>query len=194
VDTGDAAQRSGRVRLGIGAGIVLVVTALAVTVLIGVVRSASSPLEDVPIDDAVPASAGVEAYVHVDGAVARPGLYRLAAGARVVDAVAAAGGLTDDADRSGVNLAREVADGEQLRVPREGEDVASPGTDRDGRVNLNTADAAALETLPRIGPALAARIIAWREENGRFTTVEDLLAVSGIGDKMLAALRGSVTV
>jgi competence protein ComEA len=61
-------------------------------------------------------------------------------------------------------------------------------------VNLNTADAAALETLPRIGPALAARIIAWREENGRFTTVEDLLAVSGIGDKMLAALRGSVTV
>ena len=94
-----------------------------------------------------------------------------------------------------MNLARPVSDGEQLHVPATGEDAdaadaAPPG---DGRVNLNTADAAALDTLPRIGPAMAARIIEWRDANGRFTSVEDLLSVPGIGDKMLETLRDLVT-
>jgi competence protein ComEA len=115
----------------------------------------------------------------------------------VVDAIAAAGGFADDADRDAVNLARTLDDGEQLPVPRAGEAVAAPGaagTAADGRSDLNTADAAQLEELPRIGPALAERIIAWRDDNGRFTSVDDLLAVPGIGDKMLSSLRDLVTV
>ncbi len=133
-------------------------------------------------------------YVHLAGAVARPGLYRLDEGARLVDGVAAAGGFADDADRSAVNLARLLTDGEQVHVPRLGETPAAGSAGAgDGRVNLNTAEVAELDTLPRIGPALAERIIAWREDNGRFTSVEDLLAVPGIGEKMLAGLRDMVT-
>jgi len=133
--------------------------------------------------------------VHVSGAVNAPGLYILDTDARVLDAIAAAEGFRDDADDDAVNLARPLSDGEQLVVPVVGavptQPQAVPG---DGRVNLNTADEAALDTLPRIGPALAARIIEWREANGRFTTVEDLLAVPGFGDKMLESLRALVTV
>lgn len=187
---------------------VLVITAVAVAVAIGIVRSIAAPAEEVgPLPSSVVASTspvreGV-LYVHVSGAVSAAGLYRLDHGARVVDAVAAAGGFADDADRDAVNLARPVSDGEQLHVAREGESPppgsAAPGETvgggaSGGLVNLNTADATALDTLPRIGPALAARIIAWRDANGRFTSVEDLLAVSGIGEKMLDALRDLVTV
>ena len=89
---------------------------------------------------------------------------------------------------------------EQLPVPREGEApaAAAPGSGSapgaDARVDLNTADATLLETLPRIGPALAERFIAWRDDNGGFTSIEDLLAVPGIGDKMFESLRDLVTV
>lgn len=189
---------SPRRRLGVGAAVVLVVAALAVTVGIGIFRGALTPTEEVAVDvmptGAVTSTADL--YVHVSGAVRAPGLYVLPAGSRVVDAVAAAGGFADDADRSAVNLARAVTDGEQLAVPRVGESASAPGPQAaaDGRVNLNTADAAALEELPRIGPALAERIIAWRDDNGRFTSVDDLLAVPGIGDKMLSSLRDLVTV
>ncbi len=135
-------------------------------------------------------------YVHVSGAVAAPGLYVLDASARVVDAIAAAGGLAPDADVSAVNLARPLSDGEQLaRAAASAPSTqAPPQPAGDGRINLNTADLAALDTLPRIGAAMAQRIIDWREANGRFTSVEDLLAVPGIGDKMLESLRDLVTV
>jgi len=183
----------------VGAVVVLVVAAVAVTVGIGILRGALTPAEEVAIDvtPTGTAAATADLYVHVSGSVRLPGLYVLPAGSRVVDAVAAAGGFADDADRSAVNLARVVTDGEQLPVPRVGESTAeSPGapTAADGRVDLNTADAAQLEELPRIGPALAERIVAWRDDNGRFTSVDDLLAVPGIGDKMLASLRDLVTV
>lgn len=179
----------------------VVIGALAVTVGIGILRGALAPVDEVTVDPtptaAAPSAAGL--YVHVSGAVRNAGLYLLPAGSRVVDAIAAAGGFADDADRDGVNLARPLADGEQLPVPREGEVPAAPaasggGPDAAGRVNLNTADAALLETLPRIGPALAERIIAWRDDNGPFTSIEDLLAVPGIGDKMLESLRDLVVV
>lgn len=187
-------------RIGIGAAIVVVILALAVTVGIGLVRSASVPTETVSAHASEPdAVTAPELFVHVSGAVAAPGLYRLADGSRVVDAIAAAGGFADDADESGVNLARPVGDGEQLVVPVVGEEEpggagGSGGAGGDGKVDLNRATAAELDTLPRIGPALAARIIEWREANGRFTSVEDLLAVPGIGDKMLEALRPLVRV
>jgi len=169
---------------------------LAITVGIGILRGQAAPVDTVVIDGGSDPSAPPAAvYVHVSGAVLRPGLYVLGDGARVVDVISAAGGFAADADESAVNLAREVSDGEQLHVPLRGE--ASAGASEaagDGRINLNVADAAQLQSLPRIGPALADRIIEWRETNGGFTSVEDLLAVPGIGDKMLASLRELVTV
>ncbi|MGX5770741.1 ComEA family DNA-binding protein [Microbacterium trichothecenolyticum] len=191
-----------RRRLGLGAVVVLVIAALAVTVGIGILRGAMAPVDEVVVDQ-TPAAGRTpsgELFVHVSGAVRTPGLYVLPAGSRVVDAVAAAGGFADDADRDAVNLARTLDDGEQLPVPREGElPPAAAGangaaTSAGTLVDLNSADATLLETLPRIGPALAERIIAWREENGGFTSIEDLLAVPGIGDKMFESLRDLVTV
>lgn len=184
-----------KLRLGLGAVVVLVIGALSVTVGIGLIRGQSVPSEIVPLVDegfGVPSS---DLYVHVLGAVARPGLYVLDADARVVDALAAAGGTRTDADLRAVNLARPLSDGEQLYVPTEqeseGAGVAS-GVAADGRIDLNNADQSQLETLPRIGPALAQRILQWREANGRFRSVDDLLAVPGIGEKLLAGLRDLV--
>jgi len=190
---------SPRRRLGVGAVVVLVVAAVAITVGVGILRGALTPAEEVSIDVTPTGvvTTTADLYVHVSGAVRSPGLYVLPTGSRVVDAVAAAGGFADDADRSAVNLARVISDGEQLPVPRVGESMEQSSgaqTAADSRVNLNTADAAELEELPRIGPALAERIVAWRDDNGRFTSVDDLLAVPGIGDKMLASLRDLVTV
>lgn len=197
----EIAEPPRRLRLGLGAVILLVLAALAVTVGIGVWRGATAPVEQVatPTDTPGATVAAGRVYVHVDGWVRSPGLYVLPAGSRVVDAVAAAGGFADGADRAAVNLARVVADGEQLVVAEEGAEpppVVSGGASEAGAalIDLNTADAATLEQLPRIGPALAERIIQWRDANGRFTVVEDILAVPGIGPKMLEALRAQVRV
>lgn len=188
-----ALARVRRRRLGTGAAIVLVLAIAAIAVVIGLVRSAAPPAASVPVAVADPTPPPV--YVHVSGAVAHPGLYRLDDGARVVDVVAAAGGLADDADAAAINLARPLSDGEQLHVTRVGESAPpAAAATGEGRVNLNTADATALDALPRVGPAIAERIIAWRTENGRFTSVDDLLSVPGIGKKMLAGLRERVTV
>ena len=183
----------------------LVVAAFALTVVIGMLRGSGGAAETVegvaapPHASAGPAASGGEVFVHVAGAVAAPGLYALGPGARVADAIAAAGGFAPDADRGAVNLARPAVDGEQVLVPVVGAvppPAATGGAPAgsDGVVDLNTADEAALDTLPGVGPAIAGRIIAWREENGRFTTVEDLLAVSGIGEKLLADVRDLVRV
>ncbi|GGF29762.1 hypothetical protein GCM10010922_00920 [Microbacterium sorbitolivorans] len=191
-------RASPRARLGVGAAIALVLLALAVTVGIGIWRGHSTPAEVVASTDesAFEPEAAAEIYVHVAGAVALPGLYVLAPDARVIDAVSAAGGLAGDADPSAINLARTLADGEQLVVPREGEapPATAGGGSAGGLVNINTADAVTLETLPGVGPALASRIIAWRESEGPFTAVDDLLAVSGIGPRVLESLRELVTV
>lgn len=189
-----------RARLGVGAVIVLVLLAFAVTIGIGMLRGATGtevvePVATGSTSPPLPAEAGL--YVHVAGAVREAGLYRLDAGDRVADAIARAGGFADDAARDGVNLARPVADGEQIVVPVVGVEAttsASGGSAADGLIDLNTATAEQLDTLPRVGPAMADRIIEWRETNGRFTSVDDLQSVPGIGDKMLAALRDLVRV
>lgn len=142
-------------------------------------------------------------FIHVVGEVKRPGVVELPAGARVEAALTAAGGATEAAELSVVNLARVVVDGEQIRIPDAesaataglafgsgGAGSSSPGgTAMAGPLNLNTADAVALEALPGVGPALAQRIIAWRETHGRFQSVEQLLEVSGIGSKTLDGFR-----
>ncbi len=147
--------------------------------------------------------------VHVVGQVRRPGVVELAAGGRVVDAIAKAGGARGGADLAAVNLARLLVDGEQILVPKPGQSTSSAGagpgatggTGASGAtpgapapVNLNTADLTALDGLPGVGPVLAGRILAWRAEHGRFSSVDELGEVSGIGEKVLANLRPLVTV
>jgi len=141
--------------------------------------------------------------VHVAGAVASPGLHELPPGSRVADAIEAAGGLTPQADASRINLAAPVTDGERVYILAVGEQepavaVGGGGGDstggQPGPVNLNTADAEALDALPGIGPATAAAIIEHRGKVGAFTSVDQLLDVPGIGEAKLEALRDLVTV
>ncbi|WP_091234322.1 ComEA family DNA-binding protein [Microbacterium sp. 3J1] len=190
--------RPRRLRLTVGAAIVLALVVLSGAVGLGLLRGQAAPSESVslPADADDAGSSSGEIYVHVLGEVERPGLYILDLDSRLVDAVAAAGGTTDSADLAAINLARALTDGEQILVPTIGASpVASAGgAPADGLVDLNAADQAALETLPRIGSALAERIIAWREENGRFQSVDDLLAVPGIGEKLLEGIRDAVRV
>ena len=154
--------------------------------------------------------------VHVVGAVVSPGVVVLADGARVADAIAAAGGAASDADTEQLNLARVLGDGEQVRVPHAGEQLVAPdpgpsppggasggsaaagasggSTPGGGVVNINTAGASELEALPGIGPALAARIVEYRDGHGPFASVDDLTDVPGIGPAKLEALRSQATV
>ena len=128
--------------------------------------------------------------VDVSGAVEAPGLVTLAVGSRVSDAIEAAGGATADAVLDSLNLARRVADGEQIVVPRAGDAESAGG----GLINLNQADAGELEQLPGVGPVLAARIVADRDANGPFASVDDLGRVPGVGDAIVGALDGVATV
>lgn len=139
--------------------------------------------------------------VDVVGAVQHPDLYYLPEGARVADAIKVAGGFAPDADRDALNLATRLKDEQQLRVPRVGEaqtvarDVEPPvAMTAGGLVDLNLADAAALEVLPGIGPTIAGRIIEYRTAHGPFRSVDQLDEVSGIGAETLAELRQLVTV
>jgi competence protein ComEA len=132
-------------------------------------------------------------FVHVVGEVKKPGMYQLPLGARLVDAVFAAGGLTTEADNASVNLARELSDGEQVIVFKIGEDGTDERSSQGGLVSINRAGDKQLEELPGIGPALAARIIAWREANGGFKSKNDLLKVSGIGESILAGFIDLIT-
>jgi competence protein ComEA len=190
-------SRRARLRVGAGAALILVLLGVGAAVLITALTPHGSSALVVP--SAAPsggadAAHGAVIYVHILGEIVHPGLYALHDGDRGVDIVAAAGGFTPDADPAALNLARFLSDGEQIVVPAVGDAPAASGPTAGGKVNLNTADAATLETLPRIGPAMAQRIIDWREQNGRFAAVEDLLDVTGIGDATFAGLKDLVTV
>jgi len=184
-----------RMRLAIGAVVLLLLAGLGGAVIAGL---AAPRGETVTVPGPTPdASTDVlTVVVHVLGAVLEPGLYRLPEGARVVDGIAAAGGFGPDAQRGGLNLARVLGDAEQIVVPVIGAaaDASASAAAADGRVNLNTADRTGLQTLPRVGPAMAERIIAWRERNGGFRVAEDLMQVTGIGEKTFEAMRELVSV
>jgi competence protein ComEA len=126
-------------------------------------------------------------YVHIAGAVRRPGLYRVRASGRVAAAVARAGGPTGRADLAGVNLAAPLQDGQQVLVP--GAAKAGAAGAAGGHVSLGSASAEDLDGLDGIGPTLAKRIVDYRQSHGGFRTVDDLREVEGIGEKRLAALR-----
>lgn len=154
------------------------------------------------------ASVELEIYVDVDGAVVSPGVYRLKDGARVAQAIDVAGGLTPEADVTGLNRASKVADGQKIYVPKVGEQqavAAGGGVDggaattsgagsSSGLVNINTASAAELQTLSGIGPSMAQSIIDERTKNGAFASVDDLMRVSGIGEKKLAKIKDCICI
>lgn len=147
--------------------------------------------------------AGPLLVVDVAGKVRRPGVYRLPSGARVDDAVRAAGGLLAGVDPVSVNLARKLADGEQVVIGPAASAVAGaapglapigPGSAPTGTLDLNTATVAQLDALPGVGPVLAQHILDWRTEHGRFDSVDQLNGVTGIGDSKFADLKPLVTV
>lgn len=186
-------------RLTIASVIGLALVGLALT-SVGVVMRSSGDTQTVTLDQvpAIPDTAEQRApvravqrtvIVHIVGQVMRPGIVELDDAARVIDAIDAAGGVTQAADIDSLNLARVLVDGEQVYVPEVGEDltarVSPQHATAQGPISLSQADQAALETLPGVGPSLAARIISFREANGPFQSVSDVLAVSGIGPATL---------
>jgi competence protein ComEA len=190
------------------------VVALVVAAGWWLVRPTARQVEtDLPVASTVPLASPpslvpVEVVVQVAGAVARPGVYRLADGARVVDLVDAAGGALADADLQALALAGRLTDGQRVQVPRQGEVLppsvlgVAPGGAGDGAgasvpvtpIDLNAATMADLDALPGIGPATAQAILTYRERNGPFRSVEDLGEVQGIGPARLDALRELVRV
>ncbi|MBN1484604.1 MAG: helix-hairpin-helix domain-containing protein [Chloroflexia bacterium] len=165
------------------------------------VYTPTAPPSPTPAPSATPAPL----FVYVSGAVLRPGVYALPAGARVVDALEAAGGPTTEADLVYLNLARRVRDEEQIHVPRRGEPTpnlpppppaagASVPPEQPAKVNINTAGLAELDGLPGIGPSYAQRIIDYRSSHGPFQTIEEIQNVPGIGPSTFARIQSLITV
>ncbi len=191
--------------------VIVLVVGLAAGVAVGLAALAARPVAqpEVALTKAVRVTTTTAppppSLVHVTGAVLHPGVLRLPEGARVVDAIDAAGGARPDADLARVNLAEAVADGARVYIPAQGEALppapvtggSAGGTGAGGGgspsvVDLNRATAEELDRLPGVGPATAAAIVAHREQRGPFRSVDDLLQVRGIGTAKLEALRGQV--
>ena len=169
-------------------------------------KSSASDMGEAPESSSTaeaPSGAEVEIVVHVVGEVKTPGLYSLPQGARVADAITAAGGELDTAYMASLNIARLLTDGEQIQVltfeqtqsmpldtaPDEAAPNGATENSSGQKVSINTANETELQQLPGIGPALANRIVQWREENGQFGSIDELTNVSGIGDKTLEKMR-----
>ena len=176
--------------------IVGVAAAVAVMLFVRLLHQGGTPARPIPPLRISHARASVAAQLVVDvaGAVRRPGLYHLAAGTRIADAVAAAGGATAKADIALVNLAAPLADGEQVLVPARGAVTASASgaPSPTAPLDLNTANLEQLDALPGVGPATAQKIVDYRQAHGPFRSVDELEAVPGIGPAKLAQLKGLV--
>jgi competence protein ComEA len=172
----------------------------SVVLLLGVrhLAVARAPTAEPPLAPALQAQPAQKILiVHVVGAVRRPGLYRLADGSRVADAVRRAGGSTRRADLSLINLAAPLADGLQVVVPRRQPRAAAAAGGVDsgtptGPVHLNSATLEALDTLPGVGPVTAQKILDYRQQHGAFASVDELDAIPGIGPQRLDQLRDLV--
>ena len=174
--------------------LVLAAVALALLAVAGrtLAGAGSATVEPAPL---VPerSAASSRLVVHVAGAVRRPGLYRLAEGKRVADAVAHAGGAIASADTAAINLAAPLADGMQVVVPRRAAAGAADSTATGGRPSLSSASVAELDALPGIGPVTAQKIVDYRAQHGGFGSVEDLDAIPGIGPARIEQLRDLVS-
>ena len=173
--------------------LLLAAAALALLAVAGrtLAGAGSATVQPVPL---VPERAGVapQLVVHVAGAVRRPGLYRLAEGKRVADAVARAGGATAPADTAAINLAAPLADGMQVLVPRRLA-AGAAGKAVGGRVSLSSASISDLDALPGIGPVTAQKIVDHRLAHGGFRSVDDLDAIPGVGPARIEQLRELVS-
>ncbi len=157
-----------------------------------------------PTEVPLPTATPPPIVVYVSGAGVRPGVYALPAGARLADALAAAGGASSQADLEAINLARRLQDEEHVHIPRRGETPrpeptplpagAAPSGPSGGKVNINTAGLAELDSLPGIGPGYAQRIIDYRQAHGPFSSIEEIQNVPGIGPATFARIRDLITV
>ena len=145
-------------------------------------------------------TAAAQIYVDIGGQVKNPGVYTVKEGTRVFEVIEKAGGLTEDAFIEQINQAEAVTDGQKIVIPSS-EDAqqslmpqTASGKDSSGLVNINSADSETLQEIPGVGPATAEKIIAYRTENGRFSSIEDLKNVSGIGDKTFEKMKDKITV
>ncbi len=168
--------------------------------------------KEIEIPETVDNELPVSVVVYVCGAVVNPGVYELSEGSRIDDAVTAAGGFSEDADRTYVNLAARLSDGSKLQIPTlsetsdetlakeinsfDAEDNGSKSgaSDEGGLININTASQTELATLPGIGEGIAGKIIKYRDENGSFKSIEDIMKVSGIKDKLFSKIKDQITV
>lgn len=137
--------------------------------------------------------------VHIAGEVKNPGVYSLNNGARIIDGINAAGGFTEKADKNSLNLAKTLEDGEQILILSTDTQSSIAGTDtspqaNNGKVNINTADLATLQTLNGVGPSTAQKIIDYRNSNGKFKTIEEVKKISGIGDKTFEKFKDKICV
>ncbi|MDQ4065838.1 MAG: ComEA family DNA-binding protein [Actinomycetota bacterium] len=167
--------------------------AVAAAVFLGLARPADVVA---PPARAGAATMGTTIVVHVAGAVRHPGVYELPAGSRVADAIEAAGGAVRAADLTSVNLAAPAVDGAQIalaRIVRATSKAPTPLVSSPAQVNLNTADQAALESIPGVGPVTATAILSHRSEIGAFTSLDQLLDVDGIGPATIESLRPYIT-
>jgi competence protein ComEA len=198
---GESIHRRIRVKLAVGsatiAGLAIVVIAIIASSITSVGKTVDIP-QDLTASPVVgvnqPQNTLGSVLVHVIGEVKSPGIYELESGSRVIDAVMSAGGLLMSAAECGVNLAREVKDGEQLFIPSQDQNCAFSGSsEQGGTLSLNSATAEQFDSLPGIGPTLAERIVQWRSANSGFASIDQLNEVSGIGDKLFAGIRDLVT-
>jgi competence protein ComEA len=196
----DALPGGRRETLAIGAVVFVVVVCGVLLAARGAPAQIAPPaLSETVTDDAGDHVRVGEVYVHVAGAVRQPGLYPLPEGARVSDAIALAGGPGRRADLDLINLAQVVLDGTKIDVPRRGEVATSVGSSMTtseatgALVSLNQADQAALESVPGLGPVKAGAIVRHREQAGPFTSLEQVMEVSGIGPATFESIRPFVS-
>lgn len=190
-----------RVRVAVGAATVAGLAIVVIAILSSTIASAGNQVH-VPLDLTASPLVTTEdetsplgtVLIHVIGEVTSPGIYELESGSRVIDAVMAAGGLSPQATECGINLAREVRDGEQIVISSQQAGCATgEGSATGSLVSLNQATAEQFDSLPGIGPTLADRIVQWRDSNNGFSSVDQLNEVSGIGDKLFAGIKDLVS-